>query len=247
MPVLRGQFLLSPTLTLRLLLLEQQLAEGEAQPSKRAGKSAGNGGGPSSRPCVAFNTLQLMKERPFMGLAASAAGGGGTTTARSGGGSGGAQEESAAAGGASVPPSHSGSGSGAQDQLALALALGLRHLGGSRLTNASGHVAGLGGLCTHLFWTEPSNFILARQLSSGVFHRVLARHAPGSSAAQEEALLILAHLFCRMQMQPAWARSLKEAARGKGACVVILPDLPEVASAVIDAYQAEVGPILVIL
>lgn len=35
-----------------------------------------------------------------------------------------------------------------------------------------GGPAGLGGLVAHLFWTEPSQLMLARFLSAGVFHQV---------------------------------------------------------------------------
>ena len=74
----------------------------------------------------------------------------------------------------------------------------------------------------------------------GVFHEVISRHEPGSTAAHEEALTVLAHLFCRIPMPSGYAHHLKERASHQGQCVVILPELPEHARAVVHAYQAEV-------
>ena len=52
--------------------------------------------------------------------------------------------------------------------------------------------------------------------------------------------MVLAHLFGRVPMQPGWAKHLKDRAEREGECVITLPELPDYAQAVVDAYQAEV-------
>ena len=79
------------------------------------------------------------------------------------------------------------------------------------------------------------------KLAMGIFHEVISRHERESSAAQEEAIMVLAHLFCQVSMQPGWAKKLKEKANHEGECIVILPELPAFAQEVVNAYQADVS------
>lgn len=62
----------------------------------------------------------------------------------------------------------------AQKQL-LVLDLSLRHLMDCGLVDpSSGAPDGLSGLVLHLFWTAPSNFVMAKLVQQGVFHDLLA-------------------------------------------------------------------------
>ncbi|NXE90679.1 DDX60 helicase, partial [Menura novaehollandiae] len=98
---------------------------------------------------------------------------------------------------------------------------------------------GFAGLVTHLFYHEPSNFVLVSFLVKGLFHK-LCRPIKGSTVFSEDVLeklvLILANLFGRKYL-PACSMQYK---RTFSQSKVFLEDLPEDFAAAVKEYNTKV-------
>ncbi|EFJ49977.1 hypothetical protein VOLCADRAFT_104129 [Volvox carteri f. nagariensis] len=198
MPRVHGQMLVTPTTTLRLLLLEEQLrlnaaggACGQAATAATATASSRNGG-----PAVDM-ALKMVSE-PFMAVvdAPSYIAADATDAAAW------CQRQHLAAAGpdaaagavlpAPAPPFTSTSRQLMRHTLGLSLVYLLRN---RMLDPATGRLRGLAGLATHLFWTEPANLVLCRLIHGGVFAR-LCKQLRGREL-KDATMTLLAHLFIR--------------------------------------------------
>ncbi|NXG70713.1 DDX60 helicase, partial [Baryphthengus martii] len=102
-----------------------------------------------------------------------------------------------------------------------------------------GNPRGFAGLVTHLYYHEPSNFVLVSFLVKGLFHK-LCRPIKGSTVFSEDVLeklvLILANLFGRKYL-PACSMNYKyKVCQSK----VFLEDLPEEFADAVNEYNAKV-------
>ncbi|XP_061228962.1 probable ATP-dependent RNA helicase DDX60 isoform X2 [Neopsephotus bourkii] len=102
-----------------------------------------------------------------------------------------------------------------------------------------GKPIGFAGLVTHLYYHEPSNFVLVSFLVKGLFHK-LCRPIKGSTVFSENVLeklvLILANLFGRRYL-PACALKYK---RTFCQSKVFLEDLPEDFAEAVNEYNRKV-------
>ncbi|XP_067993227.1 probable ATP-dependent RNA helicase DDX60 isoform X1 [Melanerpes formicivorus] len=102
-----------------------------------------------------------------------------------------------------------------------------------------GNPMGFAGLVTHLFYHEPSNFVLVSFLAKGLFHK-LCQPIEGTTVFSEDVLerlvLILANLFGRKYL-PACTRKYKyKFCQSK----VFLDDLPEDFADALNEYNTKV-------
>ncbi|NWX46476.1 DDX60 helicase, partial [Steatornis caripensis] len=102
-----------------------------------------------------------------------------------------------------------------------------------------GNPMGFAGLVTHLYYHEPSNFVLVSFLAKGLFHK-LCQPIKGSTVFSEDVLeklvLILANLFGRKYL-PACSMKYK---RTFYQSKVFLEDLPEDFAQAVNEYNTKV-------
>lgn len=180
MPQLHGQMLVTPTTTLRLLLLDEQLRlkKGTNRTSSTPNLPAFTdlGGDPLGGPAVDL-TLKMLSE-PFMATDAAAT------------------AEAAATRTGTTTIAQQSVADSRRSLMRHTLGLSLVYLLRSRLVDPStGRLQGLAGLASHLFWTEPSNLVLCRLIHAGVFVRMCNRLR--GQELKNEVILLLAHLFVR--------------------------------------------------
>jgi hypothetical protein len=179
LPRLRGQHLMTPTQVLRLAVLAQHGHKRESTAKalkvgrQRGGKGAGAGAGGAALMREAEALASAIVTQPFQAAASAPLGRGaaasGPAAAAGGGGSASALVPTApwAAGGVTgtaLQPPPSNALPPAQALLLHSFALGVRHLMDCHLLSRGGSALGLAGLATHLFWTEPANFVMVRYL-----------------------------------------------------------------------------------
>ncbi|KAL3133315.1 putative ATP-dependent RNA helicase ddx60 [Trebouxia sp. C0009 RCD-2024] len=98
--------------------------------------------------------------------------------------------------------------------------------------NAQGRPVQLAGMAMHLFWTEPANFAFVTLLRKGVFHRICAgvkpsADAPLSDSVARDMLLVLSHVFERVQLAP-FVQADQETIHTSPSKVILEPLSPEV-------------------
>ncbi|NXG59550.1 DDX60 helicase, partial [Hemiprocne comata] len=103
-----------------------------------------------------------------------------------------------------------------------------------------GNPIGFAGLVTHLYYHEPSNFVLVSFLVKGLFHKLTFCFDIGSTVFSEDVLeklvLILANLFGRIYL-PACSMTYK---RKFCQSKVFLEDLPEDFEDAVNEYNTKV-------
>jgi len=109
-----------------------------------------------------------------------------------------------------------------------------------RLLTPQGEPINLCGLITHLFWSEPANFLFLSLLREGLFERICApifEHKPDSPGELEilkQLLLILSHLFERL---PVHRSKLGVDFSKIGPSKVILEKLPDEAAQILEKHN----------
>ncbi|XP_054058697.1 probable ATP-dependent RNA helicase DDX60 isoform X2 [Rissa tridactyla] len=102
-----------------------------------------------------------------------------------------------------------------------------------------GNPIGFAGLVTHLYYHEPSNFVLASFLVKGLFHK-LCQPIKGSTVFSEEVLeklvLILANLFGRKHLPACSMKYKQTSCQSK----VFLEDLPKDFADAVNEYNTKV-------
>ncbi|NWW81778.1 DDX60 helicase, partial [Climacteris rufus] len=102
-----------------------------------------------------------------------------------------------------------------------------------------GNPVGFAGLVTHLYYHEPSNFVLVSFLVKGLFHK-LCQPIKGSTVFSEDVLeklvLILANLFGRKYLPACSMKYKRRFSQSK----VFLEDLPEDFAAAVKEYNTKV-------
>ncbi|XP_064305825.1 probable ATP-dependent RNA helicase DDX60 [Phalacrocorax carbo] len=102
-----------------------------------------------------------------------------------------------------------------------------------------GNPIGFAGLVTHLYYHEPSNFVLVSFLVKGLFHK-LCQPIKGSTVFSEDVLetlvLILANLFGRKYLPACSMKYKRTFCQSK----VFLEDLPEDFAAAVNEYNTKV-------
>ncbi|XP_075565812.1 putative ATP-dependent RNA helicase DDX60 isoform X2 [Pelecanus crispus] len=102
-----------------------------------------------------------------------------------------------------------------------------------------GNPIGFAGLVTHLYYHEPSNFVLVSFLVKGLFHK-LCQPIKGSTVFSEDVLeklvLILANLFGRKYLPACSMKYKRSFCQSK----VFLEDLPEDFADAVNEYNAKV-------
>ncbi|KAK2542792.1 Ddx60 [Columba livia] len=102
-----------------------------------------------------------------------------------------------------------------------------------------GNPIGFAGLVTHLYYHEPSNFVLVSFLVKGLFHK-LCRPIKGSTVFSEDVLeklvLILANLFGRKYLPACSMKYKHRFFQSK----VFLEDLPEEFADAVNEYNTKV-------
>ncbi|NWQ74094.1 DDX60 helicase, partial [Columbina picui] len=102
-----------------------------------------------------------------------------------------------------------------------------------------GNPIGFAGLVTHLYYHEPSNFVLASFLVKGLFHK-LCQPIKGSTVFSEDVLeklvLILANLFGRKYLPACSMKYKRRFFQSK----VFLEDLPEEFADAVNEYNTKV-------
>ncbi|GLI65721.1 hypothetical protein VaNZ11_009317 [Volvox africanus] len=235
MPRLHGQMLVTPTTTLRLLLLEEQLRlrsgdrgdndRDDDKPTRMAGVTkAGNVriGSP------AVDLILKMLTEPFMATLDDP-----SSTCRL---------NTLAPVMQPLPspsPSPSPVDSTRRQLMRHTFGLSLMYLLRYRLVDpATGRPRGLAGLATHLFWTEPANFVLCRLLQEGVFARMCKRHR--GQELKNAAVLLLSHIFLRVPLSPNLETLVRSGAfSGTTSSVVQLPPMLPEAADCIQRYNQE--------
>ncbi|NXI70028.1 DDX60 helicase, partial [Anseranas semipalmata] len=103
-----------------------------------------------------------------------------------------------------------------------------------------GNPTGFAGLVTHLYYYEPSNFVLVSFLMKGLFHKLCQPIKKGSTDFSEDVLeklvLVLANLF-RQRYLPACSMTLKHRFYQSK---VFLDDLPEDFADAVNEYNNKV-------
>ncbi|NXG25533.1 DDX60 helicase, partial [Grallaria varia] len=98
---------------------------------------------------------------------------------------------------------------------------------------------GFAGLVTHLYYHEPSNFVLVSFLVKGLFHK-LCQPTKGSTVFSEDVLeklvLILANLFGRKYLPACSMKYKRKFSQSK----VFLEDLPEDFADAVNEYNTKV-------
>eukprot|EP00775_Hariotina_reticulata_P012834 gene12834-12962_t len=128
----------------------------------------------------------------------------------------------------------------AREQLGHMTDFGLAYLAASHLIDSSGQPVGLADLACHLYWTDPANFVLARLLSSGVIHRLVAQLQGSNRALQEALALIFAGLFERKPLHPMEVRRWQGSDKKLSPSKVILPPLPADVVEIIQQHNQQV-------
>ncbi|XP_035746776.1 probable ATP-dependent RNA helicase DDX60 isoform X3 [Egretta garzetta] len=102
-----------------------------------------------------------------------------------------------------------------------------------------GNPRGFAGLVTHLYYHEPSNFVLVSFLVKGLFHK-LCQPIKGSTVFSEDVLeklvLILANLFGRKYLPPCSMKYKRTFCQSK----VFLEDLPQDFANAVKEYNTKV-------
>uniref|UniRef100_A0A8C0ID82 DDX60-like winged helix domain-containing protein n=1 Tax=Bubo bubo TaxID=30461 RepID=A0A8C0ID82_BUBBB len=102
-----------------------------------------------------------------------------------------------------------------------------------------GNPIGFAGLVTHLYYYEPSNFVLVSFLVKGLFHK-LCQPIKGSTVFSEDVLeklvLILANLFGRKYLPACSMKYKRTFCQSK----VFLEDLPEDFADAVNEYNTKV-------
>ncbi|NWX96644.1 DDX60 helicase, partial [Nothoprocta ornata] len=102
-----------------------------------------------------------------------------------------------------------------------------------------GNPRGFAGLVTHLYYYEPSNFVLVSFLVKGLFHKLCRPIKEGSADFSEDVMeklvLVLANLFGRKYL-PAGTKKLRKFYQSK----VFLEDLPQDFADAVQEYNSKV-------
>jgi len=117
----------------------------------------------------------------------------------------------------------------------------IEYLFRQNLINSSGESVALGGLISHLYYTEPANFALAELLRYGVFHRICEKFEPAKPDPKilEAMVHVLAHLFGRRIRKAADQEELEEKIKGSPSNVILEP-LPEDALMVLMNHNVNI-------
>uniref|UniRef100_A0A8C3F7X0 DExD/H-box helicase 60 n=1 Tax=Chrysemys picta bellii TaxID=8478 RepID=A0A8C3F7X0_CHRPI len=103
-----------------------------------------------------------------------------------------------------------------------------------------GNAMGFTGLVTHLYYHEPSNFILVSFLVKGLFHKLCQPVENGSTVFSEDVMeklvLVLANLFGRRYLPACATKFRRTFCQSK----VFLEDLPEEFAAAVHEYNCKI-------
>ncbi|XP_042702803.2 probable ATP-dependent RNA helicase DDX60 isoform X1 [Chrysemys picta bellii] len=103
-----------------------------------------------------------------------------------------------------------------------------------------GNAMGFTGLVTHLYYHEPSNFILVSFLVKGLFHKLCQPVENGSTVFSEDVMeklvLVLANLFGRRYLPACATKFRRTSCQSK----VFLEDLPEEFAAAVHEYNCKI-------
>jgi len=108
------------------------------------------------------------------------------------------------------------------------------HLKQQRCIDNKGSPQNFAGLVAHLFWDEPTNFIFAHMLQSGVLHEI-AEKKININTKLETFLLIFAHFFGITPLPPRY--SIEKKREMKSPSVIVLPQLPSEVEIVVNEYN----------
>ncbi|KAF8069236.1 hypothetical protein FPV67DRAFT_1415532 [Lyophyllum atratum] len=131
-----------------------------------------------------------------------------------------------------------GSDTGKQ-QLLHHLRFSIEFLRRSRLLDRKGKPMNLFAIAAHLYYTEPSNFALVALFQDGVLHDICEE--PSIITAQNDFIMLMAHLFGRRYLSRVYAEKKHLAALAKKyPSMIVLPPLPKFAHKVLTTRAEDI-------
>ncbi|KAK9810560.1 hypothetical protein WJX73_000784 [Symbiochloris irregularis] len=115
----------------------------------------------------------------------------------------------------------------------------LEYLMRMRLLDDQGRPLGLAGIVEHLFWTEPSNLLMASFLQAGTFFDICSGDDRGVAwtVTSEKLLILLSHIFQRVQLHDSILRQ-PDHIKYNTTSKVILEPLTDEQAAVLEQHNA---------
>ncbi|KAG1725082.1 uncharacterized protein EDB91DRAFT_1267695 [Suillus paluster] len=124
-------------------------------------------------------------------------------------------------------------------QLLHHLRFSIDYLRRARLLDEQGKPLNLFGIAAQLYYTEPSNLALVALLRSGVIHKICAQ--PSLRLAKRDFILLMAHLFGRRYLPPAYMteKYIMDVVK-KSPSMVMMPPLSKAAREVLIEQDREI-------
>ncbi|EED11862.1 DEAD/DEAH box helicase, putative [Talaromyces stipitatus ATCC 10500] len=115
------------------------------------------------------------------------------------------------------------------------LRFSIEYLRRNWLLDRQGRALNFAGMVAHLYYTENSSFAFHALLSNGYFHRLCKNIDRSPNETLRTLMLVLSHVFGRRSLPTSVLESWE--AREKSTSVVILPQLPRSAAAILNSHN----------
>jgi superfamily II RNA helicase len=119
------------------------------------------------------------------------------------------------------------------------LRFSIEYLRGQQLLGPKGQPVNLAGCISHLYYTEHSAFAFHSLLRSGFFRDLCQKYSTNNRKLMETMIIVLAHLFGRKTLGTRFHDIVNKGKKIESPSVVILPDLPDEATEVLEAHNKE--------
>ena len=124
------------------------------------------------------------------------------------------------------------------DQVMHHLRFSIEYLRRQSLLGANGAPLNFAGLVSHLYFTENSSFAFHALLKEGYFHELCASITTNEKDTVEKLMLVMSHLFNRIQCKQADEEYRKKVVKPSSS-IVFLPPLPEKASKILIQHNQQ--------
>lgn len=125
-----------------------------------------------------------------------------------------------------------------KDQVMHHLRFSIEYLRRQSLLGANGVPLNFAGLVSHLYFTENSSFAFHALLKEGYFHDLCADINKSEKSTIETLMLVMAHLFNRIQCRQA-DEEYKQKVVKPSSSIVFLPPLPEKAANILVQHNQQ--------
>ncbi|WPH03167.1 Hypothetical protein R9X50_00604300 [Acrodontium crateriforme] len=137
----------------------------------------------------------------------------------------------------SQPRMHMG-GASFKEQTMHHLRFSIEYLRRQQLLSAEGVTLNFAGMVSHLYFTENSSFAFHALLKEGYFHDLCADINKSEKKTLETLMLVMAHLFGRIQCRQA-DQEFRDKVAKPSSSLVFLPPMPKKAAAIMRQHNKE--------